>query len=118
MAVSIGVSKVDRSASTAVALLSWESIALFVICTADMLTTLWWYEHGMAKESNPWLAFCLAKGAAWFCMAKCLNYVPVIVVAAHYRSQFPDLVAFTLRFVIVAYLSIYTVFVGVQFFGR
>ena len=89
------------------AALAWESITLFVICVADMLSTLYWVHHHTAREANPWLANCLRQGDAVFCAAKIFSFLPLLIFAAYYRPSRPRLIAVSLRVAIVLYLGIY-----------
>lgn len=96
------------------ALLAWDSMALLLICIADMLSTLYWVHQGVATEANPYMAYWLRQGDAQFCMAKILSFVPLLLVAAYYRERRPRLVAVTLRGSIFLYMLIYVTAVGSQ----
>ncbi len=97
------------------AMLGWESVLLFVICTADMLSTLYWVHAGRATEANPWLAHWLRHGDAAFCVTKLLSFVPFLIVAAYYRPRRPRLIAVALRATVVLYVLMYLAAVGPQF---
>jgi len=96
------------------ALLAWDSLLLFGICMADMLSTLYWVNAGTAVELNPYMNFWLRHGYAAFCAAKILSFVPLLIVAAAYRQRRPRLIRFALRGAIVVYLAIYVVSVASQ----
>ena len=96
------------------ALLAWDSIALFIICIADMLSTLYWVHIGVATESNPLMAFWLKMGYGPFCVAKLVSFLPLLFVAAYYRERRPRLVSVSLRGAIIMYLIIYVVGVASQ----
>lgn len=94
--------------------LAWDSLLLFLICVADMSSTLYWVHAGAAGEANPWLAFCLQHGVLAFCAAKSLSFLPLLAFAAYYRSRRPRLIAISLRGTSALYVAIYAVAVGSQ----
>lgn len=96
-------------------LIGWESIALFLICTADMLSTLHWVHTHAAVESNPWMALWLQHGDLAFCAVKMLSFMPFLFVAAYYRPRRPRLIRVSLRGTIALYALVYAVSVGSQF---
>lgn len=96
------------------ACLAWDSLLLFVICTADMCSTLYWVHTGAASEANPWMAFCLQHGDLTFCAAKLLSFLPLLAFAAYYRPRRPRLIAVALRATVVLYAVIYLLAVGGQ----
>ena len=51
--------------------LAWDSLLLFLICTLDMSSTLYWVHAGAASEANPWMAFCLEQGPPPFARSRC-----------------------------------------------
>lgn len=104
----------QSSVSTWKALLAWDSLTLLTICLADMLSTLYFVHAHMAVESNPVMAYWLNMGDGPFCIAKILSFLPLLIVAAHYRQSRPKLVQLSLRGAIVLYLTIYVVAVGSQ----
>jgi len=95
--------------------IGWESIVLFLICTGDMLSTLYWVHTHVATESNPWMAFWLQHGDAAFCAVKMMSFVPLLLVAAYYRPRRPRLIRVSLRGTIALYALVYAVSVGSQF---
>ena len=95
--------------------IGWESIVLFLICTADMLSTLFWIHTHAATESNPWMALWLQHGDLAFCAVKMLSFVPFLFVAAYYRPRRPRLIRVSLRGTIALYALVYAVSVGGQF---
>ena len=94
--------------------LAWDSLLLFLICTADACSTLYWVHLGLATESNPWMAFCLNHGPLAFCAVKLLSFLPLLAFAAYYRPRRPRLIAISLRGTVVLYLAIYAMAVGGQ----
>ena len=94
--------------------LAWDSLLLFLICTGDMCSTLYWISIGVASESNPWMAFCLHHGVAAFCAVKLLSFVPLLAFAAYYRPRRPRLIAISLRGTALLYVGIYLTAVGTQ----
>ena len=95
-------------------MLAWDSMALLMICHADMLSTLYFVHAHMATESNPVMAYWLSMGDGAFCAAKVISFLPLLFVAAYYRASRPKLVQVSLRGAIVLYLTIYVVAVGSQ----
>lgn len=93
----------------------WESLFLFILCTTDMLSTLYWIHTHAATEANPWMALWLHHGDAAFCAVKMLSFVPFLLVAAYYRPRRPRLIKISLRGTIALYLLVYAMGVGGQF---
>ena len=104
----------DRKMTVGRAWLAWDSLLLFLICTADMCSTLYWVRMGAATEANPWMAFCLNHGALAFCATKMLSFLPLLAFAAYYRPRRPRLIAISLRGTVALYLAIYLISVGSQ----
>lgn len=96
------------------ACLAWDSLLLFLICTADMCSTLYWVHAGAASEANPWMAFCLHHGDFAFCAAKMGSFLPLIAFAAFYRARRPRLIAVSLRGTVALYVGVYLLAVGRQ----
>ncbi|MGI4790676.1 MAG: DUF5658 family protein [Janthinobacterium lividum] len=94
--------------------LAWDSLLLFLICTADMSSTLYWVHAGAATEANPWMAFCLLHGPLAFCAVKMLSFLPLLAFAAYYRARRPRLIAISLRGTCLLYVGIYALAVGTQ----
>src|SRR5579883_2629299 len=88
-------------------LFAWDSILFFMICSLDMLSTLWWVHRGIAQESNPWLAACLKQGPLYFCLAKMVSYLPVLLICAYFRAAYPRFIPIALRWGIALYVAIY-----------
>lgn len=97
--------------------LAWESMALFGICIADMISTLYWVHTNAATEENPWMAMWLQHGDLAFCAMKLVSFLPLLVVCAYYRPTRPRLIAAALRGTIALYLLFYVAGVGIQFLG-
>ena len=94
--------------------LAWDSLLLFLICTADMCSTLYWVHAGAASEANPWMAFCLHHGDLAFCAAKFASFLPLLAFAAYYRPRRPRLIAVSLRGTAILYIAVYLMAVGAQ----
>ena len=115
MTSTTGTKRISAIAAVwAQALLAWDSLLLFAICTADMCSTLYWVHTGAASEANPWMAFCLAHGDAGFVAAKFASFLPLLAFAAYYRARRPRLIAVSLRGTVVLYAAVYLVAVGGQ----
>jgi hypothetical protein len=85
----------------------WE-IALFgALCTADMLSTVYWYTHGQALEANPVLAYWLNKSVAAFCIAKLATFGPLLIVCAILRERYARVITPGLRIAMASYVVIY-----------
>ena len=105
----------ERGHAARQGLLSYWEIACFAaICTADMLSTLYWYLHGEATEKNPLLSYWLGKSVTAFCIAKLFSFVPLLAICAIYRQRYPKLIVSGLRVAMVSYLLIYFASVGAQ----
>ena len=94
--------------------LAWDSLLLFLICIADMCSTLYWVHLGAASEANSWMAFCLHHGDLAFCAAKLVSVLPLLAFAAYYRPRRPRLIAVSLRGTVALYIGIYLLAVGSQ----
>lgn len=94
--------------------IAWDSLLLFLICTLDMSSTLYWVHAGAASEANPWMAFCLQHGDGAFCVVKMLSFLPLLAFAAYYRARRPRLIAVSLRGTALLYVGFYMVAVGSQ----
>lgn len=86
---------------------AWDSLALFIICVADMLSTLYWVSIGAASEANPLMNYWLKVSPFAFCLAKMMSVIPLLIVAAYYRIRRPRLVRVSLRGAIILYLAVY-----------
>lgn len=89
--------------------ISLESWILVGICTADMLTTLWFVLSGRAVEQNPLMAACIEHSACTFILVKMLSFVPFVVAVEWYRRRNPSFARAVCRWAIGAYV---VVFVG------
>jgi len=92
----------------------WEGAALFVICMADMLSTLYWVHRNQATEANPWMAHWLANGDWAFCAVKMMSFLPLLAVAAYLRPRRPRLIAISMRGTLVLYILTYSLAVAPQ----
>jgi hypothetical protein len=77
------------------------------LCAADLLSTLVLVQHG-AGEGNALMSFYLQQGTWAFIAAKCVLFVPALMIAEWYRRRNPRLISMALRGVIVMYLLLYT----------
>lgn len=100
------------------AFFAWDSVLLGLICTADMLSTLYWVNLKIATEANPYMNQWLQHGPVAFCTAKILSFLPLLLFTAYYRPTRPKLIKITLRGSIVLYLTIYAIAVGSQFINH
>ena len=88
---------------------SKESWIVAALCAADLISTLFLIHHHGADEGNSLMSFYLQQGTWAFIAAKCLLFVPALMIAEWYRRRNPRLVAATLRSVIVMYVAFYAV---------
>jgi hypothetical protein len=89
--------------------MSKETWIVAALCAADLFTTLLLVHHGGAQEGNTLMCYYLAQGTGAFVAAKCMLFVPALLIAEWYRRQNPQLVAAALRTVILLYVTFYTV---------
>jgi len=88
---------------------SRETWIVAVLCAADLISTLVLVQQHGADEGNPLLSFYLQHGTGAFIAAKCLMFIPALLIAEWYRRRNPRLISRTLRGVIVMYLLFYAV---------
>ena len=86
-----------------------ESIIIFCIGIADLITTLTWvHKHG-AEEGNPIFRAYLAMGPVWFALAKIVLLIcPIIILEVANRRR-PRTGRWGSRFAIAAYVAFYVV---------
>ncbi len=92
----------------------WEIVIFAIICTADMISTVYWYTHGQALESNPILAYWLNKSVAAFCIAKIATFGPLLIACAILREKYARVITPGLRIAMAAYVVIYIASVVAQ----
>ena len=87
---------------------SRESLIVAALCLLDLISTIYLVKHHHAQEGNVVMEFYLQQGISAFIGAKCLLFVPALVIAEWYRRRNARLVIRTLRLVIVLYLAFYS----------
>ena len=97
--------------------LSPENVALFVVCMADMFSTLYWVHQGVAVEDNPVFRLWLERGDGPFIGMKFASFMPLIAVSTYYRRQRPKLIKNAMRLTVAAYVLLYVGRFLAQFFG-
>lgn len=87
--------------------LTRESLLLIGICTADLASTLFLLQNGIAREGNPLMSYYLKHGIGTFVMIKLsLVFLPIFI--AEWCKQFkPRFVRFMLRATIAVYVGSY-----------
>ena len=96
-----------------------ESVVLATVCTADMLSTLYWVRNGMAVESNPLFVTPLAHSDVTFLVLKGASYLVPITVLEALRSVQPGAVVRALRACLVGYVALYALgLIGLGLVGR
>jgi hypothetical protein len=88
---------------------SSETWIVAALCAADLLSTLFLVRQHGADEGNSLMSFYLQHGTGTFIAAKCLLFVPALLIAEWYRRRNPRLISTSLRGVIVMYLVFYAV---------
>jgi hypothetical protein len=88
---------------------SKETWIVATLCAVDLLSTLLLVQRQGADEGNSLMSFYLQQGTGNFIAAKCLMFIPALLIAEWYRRRNPRLVSTTLRGVIVMYLVFYAV---------
>jgi hypothetical protein len=88
---------------------SRETLVVAALCFADLISTLLLVRHHQAGEGNFLMDFYLQQGMPMFVAAKCLLFVPALLMAEWYRRKNPRLIIQTLRLVIVLYAAFYAV---------
>lgn len=91
--------------------IGWESIVIALICSLDLLSTLWLLGIGWATEANPLMARLLDHSVWLFCGVKMGTVFLLIAVAEWYRKYNPAFVRRMMRFSITAYLALYVALV-------
>jgi hypothetical protein len=90
---------------------SRETLIVAALCLMDLLSTLFLVHHRQASEGNFVMDYYLQQGTAAFVGAKCVLFVPALLIAEWYRRRNPRLVIKTLRLVIVLYVTFYSAIV-------
>lgn len=115
-----GKGRVRRAENPLLSLREWmsaENVALFVVCMADMLSTLYWVHTGAAVEDNPIFSQWLRRGDGVFVAMKFASFMPLIGVSTYYRRQRPNLIRNAMRLTVAAYIFLYIARFLAQFFG-
>jgi Domain of unknown function (DUF5658) len=86
-----------------------ESKIVAGLCVADLISTVVFMERHGATEANAVMRFYLQYGMVAFIGAKCLLFVPALLMAEWYRQRNPRLITSTLRLVILLYVGLYGV---------
>jgi hypothetical protein len=84
-----------------------ESTIVAGLCLADLASTVMFMRGQGATEANMVMRFYLQFGLLAFIGAKCLLFLPALLIAEWYRHHNPRLVTGTLRLVILLYVSLY-----------
>lgn len=91
-----------------------EVLVLFVVCTLDMLSSAFFFHHGLANEANPLLRPFAEAGVVPFMIVKFLTYGPSLAVAEWQVRRRPGVFRPLLRVVTAIYLGIYLMGVAGQ----
>lgn len=90
-----------------------EALILGLICTLDMITTLWWVIFGQATEANSVLSWTFKSHPATFVLVKCATCLPALILAPRLAERRKTFTVWLLRAIIVAYVGLY--FANAQF---
>lgn len=110
----------DYPANPLLSLREWlspENVALFVVCMADMISTLYFVHSGMAVEDNPVFRQLLQHGDSTFVVMKFLSFLPLIATSTYYRHRRPRLIVGAMRLTVGVYIVLYIVRFAAQFYG-
>jgi uncharacterized protein DUF5658 len=88
---------------------SRETVIIAGLCCADLVSTLVFVRGYGAIEANVVMEYYLRRGLIIFTGAKCLFFVPALVMAEWCRLRNPRLITRTLRLVIGLYVGLYSV---------
>lgn len=91
-----------------------EVLVLFLVCTLDMISSAFFFHHGLANEANPLLRPFAEAGAVPFMLVKFLTYGPSLVVAEWQVRRRPRLFRPLLLAVTLVYIGIYAMGVAGQ----
>ncbi|MBC8141758.1 MAG: hypothetical protein H7Y38_10005 [Armatimonadetes bacterium] len=86
-----------------------EVLILLILCAVDMYSTVYWVRTGVATEANPLLAWTFDIHPVVFVLIKAATFLPSLALASFLARKHPAKVTNLLRFVILAYVSIYLV---------
>jgi hypothetical protein len=86
-----------------------ESKIIAGLCVADLVSTIVLVRSQGATEANMVMRFYLQYGMLAFIGAKCMLFVPALMIAEWYRHHNPRLITGTLRLVILLYVGLYSV---------
>lgn len=89
--------------------ISIESLVLMFICTADMLSTLYFVSTGRATEQNPIMAACINHSSAMFVLVKILSFIPFVIAVELYRKKNPEFARKICIAAIALYVAIFTI---------
>lgn len=85
-----------------------ETILLALICTADMLQTLYVVGNGLAVEANPVLARAMEYSPWAFIALKMVTFLAPLTAVELLRPRSPHFIRLALRLGAAGYLVVYT----------
>lgn len=88
--------------------ISKESLLIALICSVDLVTTIWLIRTHNAAEANPIMRPILAHGIEAFVLVKLALCVGPLAILEYARKHRPRLVRDALRLTIILYLAMYT----------
>ena len=87
--------------------ISRESVALIIICMADLATTIWFVSQHGAEEANPFMRYFLEMGIPVFILAKAFMCAGPLAMLEWARCRHQQFVTLALRTGIILYLGSY-----------
>ena len=99
------------AASRAGIAISMESIVILLICTLDLVSTVWLLAAGLATEANPLMARLMRHSPALFCGVKMGTVFCLVGVTEWYKRYNPAFARCVMRTAIAVYLTTYLVLV-------
>ena len=88
---------------------TWETVVLAAVCSADMIYTLWLIANGVAIEANPIMRFYLDFGITAFIAAKTLLIVAPISALEILRRKRPRSVHRIMTIGLALYVASYAI---------
>ncbi len=84
-----------------------ETLLIAVLCLTDMGWTIMAIKMGIARESNPFMAFLIGRSTMLFAIIKILSFLIPLALLELMRGRNPGLILVSLRIGLVAYVVLY-----------
>src|SRR5258708_535447 len=86
-----------------------ETLLLATLCLADMAWTITAIHMGIARESNPLMAYIFGKGDVLFALVKIGSFMVPLAIMELLRRLRPFFIPVALRCALVAYVALYVI---------